>query len=384
MQVIQSERDRLIVRSEMALALVFFTASLRTGVAAMYLFFSRSGAEDGYIPAALAALVLLAITAVLFERGEFIFDRKARRVRWQMTTLISRRNGEVPFDEIRSIAVQELRDTDGGRTMRLAIISAAAEVPLSRSYSGCEDHIETLAVLLNQWVSGKESDVVKEGIRSAMQGGRIIEAVSSLRATYGLSIFGAKRVIAHPVLLEALPSATQARDGIISGGENAQLLAILALISLLTGPLLLGFGVYYSYLGESSKQWPQLAAEVLVSGLDHHTGDDERRFRLEYCYQVSGEKFCARTLYIKPMAGDDPSYPLLHYPFYVLDRERIQMGDYQAGKQITIHFDPADPQAAVVITGVSGASLAMLAVGGVLTLIYLFLARRDLRSRQQP
>jgi len=55
--------------------------------------------------------------------------------------------------------------------------------------------------------------------------------------------------------------------------------------------------------------------------------------------------------------------------------------DYPLGKTISVYYNPDDPKSAVARPGVSGSIWLMIAMGAASSVIYLFLARRDLRRR---
>jgi len=95
---------------------------------------------------------------------------------------------------------------------------------------------------------------------------------------------------------------------------------------------------------------------------------------------VDGAHYTSNALYIKPIMNKQKSYTAI--PKWYLDDNRVATPhDYPRGKTIYIYYDPDDPQSAVVLPGVSGSIWLTIAMGAVSSLIYLFLARRDLRRR---
>ena len=142
--------------------------------------------------------------------------------------------------------------------------------------------------------------------------------------------------------------------------------------------LILGIHGYFKSI--DTIHWRQAEALVKASGMHREIEDDEYRFALEYSYTVNSVNYQSNVLYIQAVMSEKKAYPIIP-KIYLKDYEVVNPGDYRPGNNIMIYYDPDDPQSSVVIRGVSGGIWAMMIAGVLFTLIYLYLARRDLRRR---
>ena len=325
--------------------------------------------------------MLLLIAVAFFEKMEFVFDRSRQLVSWKKRTVFSSRSGSVRFNSIKSIVIQGVTDSDNNRNTRVAIITDKETLPLSKSYTGNRNQIIKIAQKLNQWVLDKNPDLVLESIEAALDDGRRIDAAITLRKAYSLSMTEAKQILDHPERLDSLPPVPLPVDELdINSGDKETMLGIAALITLVCGPLLLILGVNGYLHSVDTITWPTAEAVVIDSGWHREIESDEHEFYLTYSYMVNEISYQSNVLYIKPIMNEKNYYSAIP-KFYLRDNEVVKPRDYQQGKTITIYYDPADPQSAVVIPGVSGSIWAMLVAGSLFTIIYLYLARRDLRRR---
>ena len=382
MKIIQKSTDVLIVRSEKILFVVFGSLFLICSCSALYSFFAYDGTIQGdiFFGQTAAAIVLLLFALFCFENSEFAFDRRRQSVIWRIRTVFTHRSGALAFTSIKSIIIQGVTDTDNNRHVRVAIKSESGELPLSKAYTGNTSHMIGIAEKLNKWVFNNAPDLVIESVKASLADGRRVDAAITLRRAYGLSMNEAKTILDNPEKLDALPPAVQAGDFEINTGDKELVLGITALITLVCGPLMLILGIHGYFKSIDTIHWRQAEALVKASGMHREIEDDEYRFALEYSYTVNSVNYQSNVLYIQAVMSEKKAYPIIP-KIYLKDYEVVNPGDYRPGNNIMIYYDPDDPQSSVVIRGVSGGIWAMMIAGVLFTLIYLYLARRDLRRR---
>lgn len=332
MKIHQPSQNVLIVTTETILSIVAGVFCFICTGFAVYSFIRYKGTiqDNIFFGQAAAAVVLLLIAVVLFEKSRFVFDRSTHLLTWTKTTVFRKRSGSLGFDAIQSVNVQSLRDTDNVKTTRIVIMTENGELPLSRAYTGQTEHIAAIAKKMNQWVFEKDT--------------------------------------------EPLP------ENDIQSGDRTVLLGILALITLICGPLFLILGIYGYVRALETTSWPSTQGVVTTSGMHREIENDEHQFALEYSYTVNDVEYTSNTLYIQAIMNKQKTYPVID-KFYLGEKDVVNPRDYRPGTIITVYYDPDDPQKAVVIPGVGGSIRTMILAGVLLTLIYAVLARRDLRIR---
>jgi len=184
------------------------------------------------IPFAIAALIALVVTIVsaspvgllgvglilLFvippaRKTTFVFDAKWRVVRWKRRKLFKVESGRIPFDDIIEIDTEA---TFGDKTpsYRLKIMTPQGPIPMAYTYGGGSLHYEQLRETIMNVVRsappapsaepsiaepeihplGPVSDL-EPSIRSLLDQGRKIDAVTLLSATHNLSLVQATEQI---------------------------------------------------------------------------------------------------------------------------------------------------------------------------------------------
>ena len=383
MKVSYPSHDVLTVKTETVIAVVCGLFGLLLAGIALYSYFTHAGTIQGniFFGQAGAAATLLLFSAVFYEQSSFTFNRARRQLVWKRQTVFSRAGGSLGFDAIKSIVIQRRSDNDNNTTARVAVVTETDMLPLSRSYIGNNGHIVGIAELLNKWVLDRSPDLVLESVKASLAHGSRVDAAVMLRKAYSLSLTEAKAILDDPVRLDALPPLPSSDDTPdISSGDKETLLGLAALITLVVGPLCLLLGVNGYIKGVGSENWPQTSAVVTASGYTSEIENDEHEFALEYSYTVGGVHYTSNALYIKPIMNDKKSYAAIP-KWYLADDEVAHPRDYPRGRTTVVYYDPDDPQSAVIRPGVSGSVRAVLAAGVVFTIMYLFLARRDLRRR---
>ena len=383
MKIIRKSPGILIVRTETIISLTAGFFGLVLAGIAVYYWLTYIGTVQSriYYGQAGAAITLLLIATIFFDKTTFTFDRSQHRLNWKRRTVFTRKGGSVAFNEIKSIIVQSITDSDNDISLRVAIVTNRETLPLSKSYTGNSTNMINIAMLLNQWVLDRQPNLVVESVKAALAQGSRQGAALILRQAYPLSLKAAKDLLNHPERLDDLPlppAIDNTQD--FNDGEKETLLGIVALITLVCGPLCLFLGIHGYIKGSASEGWPHTEAVVTESGYSYETENDEARFAFEYGYTVAGMHFTSNALYIQPIMNDRKHYSAIP-KWYLGQGESASPRDYPRGKRITVYYDPEDPKNAVVKPGVSGSVRVFLMAGVVLTIIYLGLARRDLHHR---
>jgi len=346
MKIIRKSADILIVKTETILSFSLGAGGLFFLCLAVYSFIVHAGTIQDriYFGQAGAAVTLIVMALFCFEKSVFVFDRRQRRLTWKIRTVFTNLSGTLGFVAIKSIKVQSLRDSENSKSVRVAIIGYAEEVPLTKSYSGNTEEVRKIAETLDQWVFEKEHDFKNDGFNNSFA------------------------------------DVKELHDFDIDSGDKELLLSITAIIMFVGGPLFLILGLYGFFKSIATTNWHQTNAVVVSSGLRAESEDDEYRFEIEYRYKVDGVDYHSNTLYMKAIMNKKKAYSIIN-KFYLKDDEVINPRDFPPGKVITIYYDPENHKSAVVIPGVGGGIWAMMIMGGVFLLIYLYLGRRDLRNR---
>lgn len=340
-----------------------------------YVTYSETIQKDIFYGQAFAAVTLLLMLLVFFENSVFEFDRLKQQVRWKKRSVFKCYQGILRFDAIRSIAIQT-SNGDESHTMRVAIVSESGTLPLTRVYSGNIQHMIQIAGLLNRWVLNQSPDLIKQSIRNSLAENRRIDAAMTLRNHYPLSMTEAKQFLDSPEKLDTLPTILPSIDSqIADAAEKETLLGIVALIAMVTGPLLLILGCMDYIKGTATQNWLPANAVIFDSGLSRETESDEYKFYLSYRYHVNDTRYESSQLYI-----GSTLYSVIP-KFYLGDHDVVNPADYCTGNTVTIFYDPEAPQSSVVLPGVHGGTRAQIIFGIAGLLIYLYLARRDLRRR---
>jgi len=377
MNVIQKTPYLLVVKTESIFATIFgFSFVLLAGLAAYsYITYSGTIQKEIFYGQAFTAVTLLLMLLVFFEKSVFEFDRLKQQVRWRKQTVFKRHQGMLRFDAIRSIAVQT-SNNDESQTMRVAIISESGTIPLTRVYSGNIQHMIQIAGLLNRWVLNQSPDLIKQSIRNSLVENRRVDAAMMLRNHYPLSMTEAKQFLDSPEKLDTLPTILPSIDSQhADAAEKETLLGIVALITMIVGPLLLILG-YMDYIkGTATQNWLPANAVITDSGLRRETESDEYKFHLSYSYHVKDARYESNQLYI-----GSTLYSIIP-KFYLSDQDVVKAANYRTGNTITIYYDPEAPQSSVVLPGVHGGTRTQIIFGIAGLLIYLYLARRDLHRR---
>lgn len=181
--------------------------SVVSGAAALALiFFGIESAKPSMFLVAGFFLLFATITA----RGTtFTFDGLERVGRWQSYWVFRARSGTVRLDDIRDVTVEAMSTDRNAVTYRLVLQTANGPVPMSNAYSASRDGYaklrrEVLAFLKpgldpsahepQKTVDGIPADLASS-LHSLVAQGRIIDAVTLLRARQRMSLTEARKRI---------------------------------------------------------------------------------------------------------------------------------------------------------------------------------------------
>ena len=108
-----------------------------------------------------------------------------------------------------------------------------------------------------------------------------------------------------------------------------------------------------------SAGWTETEGEVIASDVDRKgssSSSNRWRARVRYKYSVNGEVFeCDRVDFVKANMS--------------LTKAKERAGQYSAGTQVTVYYDPADPSEAVLENGVKLQVYFMPGIGLVFVVI---------------
>ncbi|MCA9954172.1 MAG: DUF3592 domain-containing protein [Anaerolineales bacterium] len=119
-----------------------------------------------------------------------------------------------------------------------------------------------------------------------------------------------------------------------------------------------------------SESWPATDGEILSSVVREDTDEDGTSYFGDVTYRY----FVADVAY----TSDNVSFGQ-----YGGERDHAEeiVARYPAGSGVTVHYDPADPETAVLEPGVTWSSYFMLAMGALFTCIPIIVLPLTLRQR---
>lgn len=134
---------------------------------------------------------------------------------------------------------------------------------------------------------------------------------------------------------------------------GAGIVTALAAKMLLVGPVMVGLGLWGLVSGLRSSRWPATIGAVTTCFCDETTkpdGEVEHRLKLRYTYRVNAIDREGRRVRIS-FSEESPEW--------IHDR----VARYPAGGEVTVRYDPGDPDSALLEPGFAGSSLFFLAMG---------------------
>jgi len=146
---------------------------------------------------------------ICIRRTRFVFDARARVVRWKNLLFLKASTGSLAFDDIRGIGIEASSGDGGSATYRLTILTSQKPIPLAYSYSPGSDKYaamrEAIVTFLNLQPDGRKAasapgtasqegiDGLEPSILELVRTGRTIDAITLLRSVEKMSLSEAKR-----------------------------------------------------------------------------------------------------------------------------------------------------------------------------------------------
>jgi hypothetical protein len=139
----------------------------------------------------IAAAFSAAFGLAFLRASDVTCDRHARTCQVSRFTLLGLRRWQFAFRDITNVAVETIRDPDGGdATMcRLTLTTTSGAIPLSASYqSGLGRHEAMREALVNVLFAGRSRPAAPDPLDALLRAGRRIDAIAYVRKRDGLSL----------------------------------------------------------------------------------------------------------------------------------------------------------------------------------------------------
>ncbi|HEU5396215.1 MAG TPA: DUF3592 domain-containing protein [Verrucomicrobiae bacterium] len=145
-------------------------------------------------------------------------------------------------------------------------------------------------------------------------------------------------------------------------------------IFIVVGLIAAGAGGWNLVKGIRTEQWPVANGIVMSAKVVRNSGgrgSDTYSPEIWYSYHVAGMGYTGKKISIGQMSSSS-------------GYAQGVVGRYPVGKQVTVHYNPADPAEAVLETGVHGGTWILFGVGGAFILVgFLFLQIQTAIARAQ-
>jgi membrane protein YdbS with pleckstrin-like domain len=105
---------------------------------------------DVFAGALITLLCLIVLVLIVSKRSTFVFDFETNRLVWRRAGLLKRREGTIPVEQIRSVAVQSAQGSSGDRTYRVVLRTAAGTIPLTESFNTNGTLCEKIAAAIRE------------------------------------------------------------------------------------------------------------------------------------------------------------------------------------------------------------------------------------------
>jgi len=122
---------------------------------------------------------------------------------------------------------------------------------------------------------------------------------------------------------------------------------LLPLVFVITGAVILFFGVRQIQQATASQSWPSVMGVVTVSELGKHTGDDRNDSTtysadISYDYLVDDVSYINSAIQFGQVSSSDPAVA------------RTVLQRYEVGQTVAVYYNPAKPAQAVMEPGMRG------------------------------
>ena len=128
------------------------------------------------------------------------------------------------------------------------------------------------------------------------------------------------------------------------------LIGVLIIFGLVFG----GFGAYKYNIGKESSTWPSETCKITYSNIDskHVDSKTEYKANVKYSFTIDGKEY----------KGDQVTSSDVY--FKTMSNARELLDKYPIGSEVSVYYDPADPDRAVLETGIKK-NVYLLIGGGV-------------------
>jgi hypothetical protein len=152
--------------------------------------------EQGWATA-LGTFLAFTVSTVFTKRSEFHFDFIARELRWKRRGLFTNQVGAVPFDQIRSAAIETNTDGEGSDTTRPVLKTASGVLGITDASSSNTARHRQICDAINRAL-GVSRDTAKEIETQILEyalAGKKMEAIKLARSRYGYDLGQAKEFV---------------------------------------------------------------------------------------------------------------------------------------------------------------------------------------------
>ena len=198
MKVKQSDAERLvIVDFPLWIGLICFPTSLFL----LYGFIRYLGRGECQMdetpPGLLSGFLLFFFGGALFtKRSVFDFDAVRRQLTWRRQGLLDAKGGIVPFDQIKYAVVQISTGSESGFSYRVALSTAAGDIPLTLSYDSYNDkQCDQIRMTINDLLQANIASEIENDILHMVESGRKIDAIKLTTKRYGYDLTQAKQFV---------------------------------------------------------------------------------------------------------------------------------------------------------------------------------------------
>lgn len=147
--------------------------------------------------------------------------------------------------------------------------------------------------------------------------------------------------------------------------ELPKWLTLFPLLFLVVGLILLAIGGRQLYQGEQSKGWPTVQGKIAVAELgkrvdrdnDNSTVSTTYSADISYDYIVADVTYINGDVHFGAMSSSDPS------------AARRLLQRYPVGKVVTVYYNPAQPQQAVLEPGIAGVTWILPGIGLIFAVV---------------
>lgn len=147
--------------------------------------------------------------------------------------------------------------------------------------------------------------------------------------------------------------------------ELPKWLSLFPLLFLVVGLILLVIGARQLYQGEQSKAWPTVQGKIAVAELgkrvdrdsDNSTVSTTYSADISYDYIVDDVAYVNGDLHFGSVSSSDPS------------SARRLLQRYPVGKVVTVYYNPAQPQQAVLEPGIAGVTWILPVIGLIFAVV---------------